>query len=51
MRSNAGVISVTVVALFLGVLAVTQIAAQDVYSRSLQLETPASLTTLIANLS
>jgi uncharacterized protein YlxW (UPF0749 family) len=51
MRSNAGVISVTVVALFLGVLAVTQIQAQDVYSRSLQLETPASLTTLIANLS
>jgi uncharacterized protein YlxW (UPF0749 family) len=51
MRSNAGVISVTIVALFLGVLAVTQIAAQDVYSRSLQLETPASLTTLIANLS
>ncbi len=51
MRSNAGVISVTAVALFLGVLAVTQIAAQDVYSRSLQLETPASITTLIANLS
>ena len=51
MRSNAGVISVTIVALFLGVLAVTQIAAQDVYSRSLQLETPSSLTTLIANLS
>jgi len=51
MRSNAGVIAVTVVALFLGVLAVTQIQAQDVYSRSLQLETPASLTTLIANLS
>jgi uncharacterized protein YlxW (UPF0749 family) len=51
VRSNAGVIAVTVVALFLGVLAVTQIQAQDVYSRSLQLETPASLTTLIANLS
>jgi uncharacterized protein YlxW (UPF0749 family) len=51
MRSNGGVIAVTVVALFLGVLAVTQIQAQDVYSRSLQLETPASLTTLIANLS
>jgi uncharacterized protein YlxW (UPF0749 family) len=51
MRSNAGVIAVTVVALFLGVLAVTQIQAQEVYSRSLQLETPASLTTLIANLS
>jgi uncharacterized protein YlxW (UPF0749 family) len=51
MRSNAGVIAVTVVAMFLGVLAVTQIKAQDVYSRSLELETPASLTTLIANLS
>ncbi len=51
MRSNAGVIAVTVVALFLGVLVVTQIQAQDVYSRSLQLETPVSLTTLIANLS
>jgi uncharacterized protein YlxW (UPF0749 family) len=51
MRSNAGVVAVTVVAMFLGVLAVTQIQAQDVYSRSLQLETPASLTTLIANLS
>jgi uncharacterized protein YlxW (UPF0749 family) len=51
MRSNAGVIAMTVIALFLGVLAVTQIQAQEVYSRSLQLETPASLTTLIANLS
>ena len=51
MRSNAGVIAVTVIALFLGVAAVTQIKAQDVYSRSLELETPASLTTLIANLS
>lgn len=51
MKSNAGVIAVTLIALFLGVLAVTQIQAQEVYSRSLQLETPASLTTLIANLS
>ena len=51
MKSNAGIIAVTLVALFLGVLAVTQIQAQEVYSRSLQLETPASLTTLIANLS
>jgi uncharacterized protein YlxW (UPF0749 family) len=51
MKSNAGVIAVTAVALFLGVLAVTQIQAQEVYSRSLQVETPASLTTLIANLS
>jgi uncharacterized protein YlxW (UPF0749 family) len=51
VKSNAGVIAVTIIALFLGVLAVTQIQAQEVYSRSLQLETPASLTTLIANLS
>src|SRR5689334_10190451 len=48
-RSNAGAISVAVVALVLGLLAVTQVRAQDVYTRSLQLETPASLTTLIAN--
>ena len=50
MRSNAGGIAATVVALFLGILVVTQFQSQDVYSRSLQLETPASLTTLIANL-
>jgi uncharacterized protein YlxW (UPF0749 family) len=50
MRTNAGGIAATIVALFLGVLVVTQIKAQDVYSRSLQLETPSSLTTLIANL-
>lgn len=51
MRTNAGSIAVTVLALFLGVLAVAQFRSQDVYSRSLQLETPASLTTLIASLS
>jgi uncharacterized protein YlxW (UPF0749 family) len=50
MRTNAGGIAATIVALFLGLLVVTQIKAQDVYSRSLQLETPSSLTTLIANL-
>ena len=50
MRSTTGVIWMSVVALFLGALAVTQIKAQDVYTRSLELETPASLTTLIANL-
>ncbi len=50
MRTNAGGIATSIVALFLGLLAVTQVRAQDVYSRSLQLETPASLTTLIANL-
>lgn len=51
MRSSAGGIAATAVALLLGVLVVTQFRSQDVYSRSLQLETPASLTTLIANLS
>lgn len=51
MRSSAGGIAATAVALFLGILVVTQFRSQDVYSRSLQLETPASLTTLIANLS
>src|SRR5207245_811161 len=51
MRRDAGAISTAVVALFLGVLAVTRFRSQDVYSRSLQLETPASLTTVIANLS
>jgi uncharacterized protein YlxW (UPF0749 family) len=51
MRTSAGGIAATIVALFLGVLVVTQVRSQDVYSRSLQLETPASLTTLIANLS
>jgi len=50
VRSNAGGIAATVVALFLGILVVTQFRSQDVYSRSLQLETPSSLTTLIANL-
>lgn len=50
MRTNAGGISAAIVALFLGLLVVTQIKAQDVYTRSLQLETPSSLTTLIANL-
>jgi uncharacterized protein YlxW (UPF0749 family) len=50
MRTNAGGIAVSIVALFLGLLAVTQVRAQDVYTRSLELETPSSLTTLIANL-
>ena len=46
MRTNAGGIAVAIVALFLGLLAVTQVRTQDVYTRSLELETPASLTTL-----
>lgn len=51
MRTNTGAIAAAIIALFLGVLAATQFRSQDVYSRSLQLETPSSLTTLIANLS
>ena len=51
MRTNRGAIWVSVIALFLGFAAVTQVRSQDVFSRSLNLETPASLTTLIANLS
>jgi len=51
MRTNAGGIAAAVIALFLGLLAATQFRSQDVYSRSLQLETPSSLTTLVANLS
>ena len=50
MRTTSGSIAVALVALLLGVLAVSQFRSQDVYSRSLQLETPASLTTLIASL-
>lgn len=50
MRTRAGRVAATVVALFLGILVVTQVRTQDVFSRSLELETPSSLTTLIANL-
>src|SRR5207245_3671031 len=51
MRTNRGAIWASVIALFLGFAAVTQVRSQDVFSRSLNLETPSSLTTLIANLS
>ena len=50
MRTTSGGIAASLVALLLGVLAVSQFRSQDVYSRSLQLETPSSLTTLIAGL-
>jgi len=50
VRTTSGSIAVAFVALLLGVLAVSQFRSQDVYSRSLQLETPASLTSLIATL-
>jgi uncharacterized protein YlxW (UPF0749 family) len=51
MRTNRGVIWASIIALFLGFAAVTQVHSQEVFSRSLNLETPSSLTTLIANLS
>lgn len=51
LRTNRGVIWASIIALFLGFAAVTQVHSQEVYSRSLNLETPSSLTTLIANLS
>src|SRR2546429_8020306 len=51
MRTNSGAIWASIIALFLGFAAVTQVHSQDVFSRSLNLETPSSLTTLIANLS
>lgn len=50
MRTRTGGVAVAVIALFLGVAVVSQFRAQDVYSRSLQLETPASLTALIASI-
>lgn len=50
MRSRAGAIAVAIVAVFLGVLVVSQFRSRDVYSRSLERETPQQLTTLIAGL-
>jgi uncharacterized protein YlxW (UPF0749 family) len=50
-RTTSGVIWAAIISLFLGFAAVTQVHSQEVYSRSLNLETPSSLTTLIANLS
>jgi uncharacterized protein YlxW (UPF0749 family) len=50
MRSRTGAVAVATVALFLGVLVVSQFRSRDVYSRSLEQETPQSLTTLIADL-
>ncbi len=51
VRTNRGAIWASIIALFLGFAAATQVHSQEVYSRSLNLETPSSLTTLIANLS
>lgn len=50
MRTASGGIASALVALVLGVLVATHFGSQEAFSRSLQLETPASLTTLIANL-
>jgi uncharacterized protein YlxW (UPF0749 family) len=50
MRSRAGAFGVAAVALLLGVLVVSQFRSRDVYSRTLQQETPESLARLIADL-
>lgn len=50
MRTRVGGAAVAAVALLLGVLVVSQFRSRDVYSRSLEQETPESLTTLIADL-
>src|SRR5437763_15365257 len=51
MRTNTGAIWASVIALFLGFAAATAVHSQVVSARSLNLETPSSLTALIANLS
>ena len=51
MRSRTGALTVAVVALFLGVLVVSQFRSREAFSRTLQQETPETLTTLIADLS
>lgn len=50
MRSRAGAVAVTVMALLLGVLVVSQFRSREAYSRTLQQETPEQLTRLIADL-
>jgi uncharacterized protein YlxW (UPF0749 family) len=50
VTTRAGALTVAVVALFLGVLVVSQFRSREAFSRTLQQETPESLTTLIANL-
>lgn len=51
MRSRAGALTVAAVALFLGVLVVSQFRSREAFTRTLQQETPETLTTLIADLS
>jgi len=50
VRSRAGVLAVTAMALFLGLLVVSQFRSREAYSRTLQQETPEQLTRLIADL-
>lgn len=50
MTKSPGGIAAAVVAFVLGVLGATHFGSQQAFSRGLQLETPASLTTVIANL-
>lgn len=50
MSSRVGALAVTVMALLLGVLVVSQFRSREAYSRSLQQETPEQLTRLIADL-
>ena len=50
-RGRFGIVAVTIVAVVLGVLVVTQYRAQDVFSRTLTAENASSLTTLIAQIS
>jgi uncharacterized protein YlxW (UPF0749 family) len=51
MRTRAGALTVMVVALFLGVLVVSQFRSREAFTGTLQQETPETLTTLIADLS
>lgn len=51
MRSRAAALTVAAVALFLGVLVVSQFRSREAFTRTLQQETPETLTTLIADLS
>ncbi len=50
MRTSAGSLAVTAVAVLLGLLVATQFRSREVFSRNLELETPASLTTLVATI-
>lgn len=50
MRSRPGVVAMAAMALFLGVLVVSQFRSREAYSRTLQQETPEQLTRLIADL-